>query len=234
MKLFLSLCYCLLVLPAVSQNKIPVKELKRYEWIAYNKNVDDSSEIFSSDTLFLAKSVDLESSEQLSGEDNQEIDRLYPRSWRLDLTMNDLDTSAQNNEFYFFFVDLRIAARRRVMEVDSVSYQLLMQNPTAETPQTRAVLLELANMKTGELIQITDSLTHHFYYIEKTTDKLQVLRTLKRRYVFEPKGLNSGFWTFLKGKQLITFSNNTGEMNFLFRVERIDKIRIRLIRMNPD
>lgn len=229
MKLVLLLCYCLLVLPVFSQNKISEKELKRYEWIVYNKNVADSSEIFS-DTLLLAKSYELESLEQITEEDDQEMDELYPRSWKIDFAQNDLDTSGKTNEFYVFFIDLRKAAKRRSMEVDSVTYQLLLQDPNAEISETAPVLLELAKLQSGDIIQIVDSIHNQFYYIEKTINKLQVLKTLNRRYIFEPKGINDGFWTFSKRKQLMTFSTDAKEIKLLFRAERIDNLRIRLIR----
>ncbi|WP_341899913.1 hypothetical protein [Fluviicola taffensis] len=229
MKLLLLICYCFLVLPVFSQNKISEKELKRYQWIVYNRNVADSSEIFS-DTLLLVKSYELESLEQITGEDDQKMDELYPRSWRIDFAQNDLDTRGIANEFYVFFIDLRKAAKRRSMEVDSVTYQLLLQDPNAGTSETSPVLLELAKLQSGDIIQIVDSIHNQFYYIEKTINKLQVLKTLNRRYVYEPKGLNEGFWTFSKRKQLMTFSNEAGGINFLFRVERIDNLRIRLIR----
>ncbi|WP_430405740.1 hypothetical protein [Fluviicola sp.] len=229
MKLLLLLCYCFLVLPVFSQNKISEKELKRYQWIVYNKNVADSSEIFS-DTLLLVKSYELESLERITGEDDQEMDELYPRSWRIDFAQDDLEASGIANEFYVFFIDLRKAAKRRSMEVDSVTYQLLLQDPNAGTSPKSPVLLELAKMEVGDIIQIVDSIHNQFYYIEKTINKLQVLKTLNRRYVYKPKGLNEGFWTFSKRKQLMTFSNEAGGINFLFRAERIDNLRIRLIR----
>jgi len=226
MKLVLLLCYCLLVLPVFSQNKISEKELKRYEWIVYNRNVADSSEIFS-DTLLLAKSVELESLEQITEDEEEEMGELYPRSWKIDFAQNDLDTIGKTNEFYVFFIDLRKAAKRRSMEVDSVTYQLLLQDPNAGTSP---ILLELVEMQDGDIIQIVDSIHDQFYYLEKTINKLRVLKTLNRRYIFEPKGINAGFWTFSKRKQLMTFSNDTKEIKFLFRAERIDNLRIRLIR----
>ncbi|MDF3028425.1 MAG: hypothetical protein K0S23_2732 [Fluviicola sp.] len=229
MKGFTSLCYCLLVLPVFSQNKISEQELKRYEWIVYNKSIDDSSEIFSADTLLLAKAYELESLEQISGEDGQRIDELYSRSWRIDFVQDELDVNDQINEFYVFFIDLRKAAIRRSMEVDSITYQLLLQDPNTVTSRTAPVLLELEQMQNGDVIQMVDPFHNQFYYIEKTGNKLHVLKNLARRYIHEPRGLNSGFWTFSKRNQLMTFSDEAGKIHFLFRVERIDHIRIRLI-----
>lgn len=232
MKTLLLLCYCLLVLPLFSQKMVSEQELKRYEWIVYNKNVADSSEIFPSDTLLLVKSYELESLEPLTGEDGQRIDKLYPRCWRLDLTLNEPDTSGQVNEFYFHFIDLHKAAVRKSMEVDSATYQLIRKNPNIVRSETAPVLIELDNMQNGDVIQMVDPY-HQFYYLEKTGNKLRVLNTLNKRVILEPKGIAEGFWTFSKKDQLITFSNEAREIHFLFRVERIDKIRIRLIRTAP-
>lgn len=224
MKLILTVCYWLSILPLFSQNKVSDQELKTHEWIVYNRSVDDSSEIFNADTLLLAKSYKLGSFEQVTDEDNQQIDQRYPRFWRLDFALNDLDTSVRIHEFYVFFIDLRRAAMHRSIEVDSVAYQLLRDNPHA------VPVSEIEKMQPGDIIQIADSIHNQFFYIEKTGNKLHVLKTLKRRYILNPQGLNDGFWTFSKRKQLITFSNNSGGIQFTFRVERIDHVRIRLIR----
>jgi hypothetical protein len=220
-----------LILPLFSQNRISEQELKRYEWIIYSKNVADSSEIFSSDTLLLAKSYELESLEEIIQEDDQRMDKIYPRSWRIDFSRMDLESTDQRNEFYVFFIDLRKAASRRTMEVDSITYQLL-QNPNELTSETSPVLLELKKMQNGDVIQIVGPIHDEPYYIEKKGNKLQVLKTLRSRYIFEPKGINQGFWTFSKSKQLITFSDGTGGIKFHFWAERIDNFRIRMVRLS--
>ena len=229
MKMSLCLCYCLLVLPLFSQNRISVEELKRYEWIVYNTNVDDSSEIFISDTLFLAKSYEMESFDPIIGEDNQQINQQYDRCWRIDLTDNYLDTSGQVNEFSLFFIDIRQASMSKSIEVDSATYHLLHEDPNAVTSEMTPVALELEKMLIGDLIEMIDSLHNRSFYIEKTVNKLRVIKTLRRRFILYPIGINGGFWTFSKRNQLITFSDDTNGIKFLYRVERIDKIRIRLI-----
>lgn len=229
MKLLLLLCYCFVVLPIFSQ-KVSEQELKRYEWTIYNKDVADSSGVFSSDTLLLAKSYDLEFTDLPTWKNNRELDGSYSRRWQINFVSESLESNGEINEFYVFFIDLRKAAMRRRMEVDSITYQLL-QNPNALTTETSPALSELNKMQNGDVVQIVDSIHNKSYYIEKKLDKLQVLKTLRRRSILEPKGVNQGFWTFSKRNQLITFNDYTGGIKFLFRVEHLDNIRIQLIRI---
>lgn len=229
MKPMLLLCYCLVVLSVFAQNKITEQELKRYEWIICNKNVADSSEIFGSDTLVLAKSYDLESLEEINGETGQKMAALYPRDWRIDFSPDESGGKDQLNEFFVFFIDLRQAAKRQSMEVDSATYQLILQALTPGTLEMTPSISELGQMQSGDIIQIIDSFHHQSYYIEKTGNQFQVLKTLKKRYFLEPKGIREGFWTLSKRKQLINLSTGMSEINFLFRIERLDQLRIRLI-----
>lgn len=231
MKTILYFSICFFVSPLFSQKKITEDELKSYEWIVFNKSVEDSSEMLNSDTLLLVKSHDLETYEEVLSDESEKINEQFSRHWHMDFVSAGIDTTGQSNEFNFFYVDLRKAAMKRKMEVDSLTYFLLLQDPNATDRSAIPADAILSNLQNGDVIQIINTKQNQLYYIEKKSNQLIVLKTLKSRFIYYPKGINSGIWTLSKKTQQITFTDNQGTNHFTYKIERINAISLRLVRI---
>lgn len=215
----------------LSQKKLKTEDLRHFDWVLYNQYIADSCDVFQSDTLLLIKTYDNNAYEHLSDENGQDIDRNYTDCWNL--TLNELsdDSTGNRMEFSVYHIDFRQAAMNKKLEVDSVPFYLLRENPTALSLDSASKIHPVLSMlENGDVVQVTNRSDQHFYYIKRSGNQLQLLTTLRQRFVYYPKGLNEGYWSFFKKKQTLTFYDITASIGYVYRVECIDDLRIRLVR----
>lgn len=214
-----------------SQKKLKADELSRYDWVLYNQRIADSLPVFHSDTLLLAKSYDCVLFEAVQDENGANMSSTYPGCWQLGLSDISDESDAERMEFSIYYIDLRKAAMRRSLELDSITFYLLRENiQTVTLDSTLKIYSVLNTLANGDVIQITNLSNKKFFYIKRLGDQFIVLTTLKQRFIYYAKGLNEGVWSFSKKDQLLTFSNKAAEIGYIYRAERIDDLRIRLIR----
>lgn len=214
-----------------SQKKLKTEELSRYDWVLYNQHVEDSLSVFDSDTLLLAKSHDCILFEAVQDENGENVASAYPGCWQLGLSEISDEPDEERMEFSIHYVDLRKAAIRRSLELDSMTFYLLRENlQTVALDSTLKIYPVLNTLANGDAIQVTNLSDKKSFYIKRSGGQFIVLTTIRQRFIYFPKGLNEGFWSFSKKDQLFTFYNTAAEIGYRYRAERIDDIRIRLVR----
>lgn len=225
-KLFL---FCFL-LSATAQKKCSEKELIQYEWICYNKTVDDCRELFFSDTLLLIKSVNNETYEGVVDNTGIVPSDAYTRNWEFNF---DVYNDSCNNylSFSIYYIDLKAAALRRSIAVDSALFNQLKTNPELISDETNHLRPILDALVEQESIQINNNSTPEasFYYIQRIDKQLISTKTLNRRFIINPSGLGEGEWKIDKKKQLLYFKEPNVFMYYVYKIERIDDLRIRLV-----
>lgn len=232
MKPVFTFIVCSIGLNVFAQKKISSNELKCFDWLVYNLIVADSNQIFESDTLMLVKFYDLETFDDVQLNDNETVSSYYSNSWNLSFSNYKFGSTVDSNEFHLFYIDLHQAALRKKLTVDSISFVGLRNNPndfTSESPKIRSVL---DNLENGDIIEIISSIHNASFHLEKRNNAFKVLDAQKGRFIHYPKGINSGFWILSKSNQTLEFLSESRDVEYKYRIERIDDIRIRLIRIN--
>lgn len=214
-----------------SQKKIKTEELRRFDWVLYNQHIADSAEVFYSDTLLLIKTYDNITYEFITDQKGQDISRNYLDCWNLTLNELNEDSTGNRMEFSIYHIDFRQAAMNKKMELDSITFYLLRENlHAASRDSSTKIYSVLHSLENGDVVQVTNRSDNHFYYIKKSGDQLKLLTTLRQRFIYYPKGLNEGYWSFFKKKQTLTFYDVTASIGYIYRVERIDDLQMRLVR----
>lgn len=217
----------------LSQNKIKIEDLSRFDWVLYNKPITDSTEIFRSDTLLLIRTYDNTRDEYIRDEKGQNIVSYYPGYWELILNDPYADSTGNNMEFSIYHINLRQAAMNKKLELDSITFYLLRENlTTIAADSTLKICPVLNTLENGDIIQVTNRSDKGLYYIKKSDDQLKLLTTLNKRFINHPKGLNEGNWKLDKKRQLINFSYPDNCFGFRYKIEIIDDLRIRLIKQS--
>ncbi len=209
--------------------KIKKNEIIRYNWIINNSVVADSAEVFLSDTLELIKSYDLQRDEDMKNGNDEFINSIFLPCWELIFSNPLSDMKIDSDEFEIHYINLREASIRRRLWVDSLTFEILNKSPKEISQISSQFYSKLSQLETGEFIEIIDSIQKNNFHLQKVNDGFQVNKSESGRFVHAPKGVNKGFWTF--SNQKLVFSNRFGDSRYEYRVERVDKLSIRLIRV---
>lgn len=233
MKTIFTIIFCISAQTILAQKKIKKEELKRFDWKVYNTDVSDSLEVFLSDTLELIKTYDYELDEDAKIEDDKNISSNFSKCWELRFFNTKTVNSVESNEFELFYIDLRQAAIKRKLMVDSLSFEILYQSPNDLNFESSEIQNRLDNLEPGDYIEIVDTVHQKNFHLLKLDNSFRVYDSMNGQFIYYPKGVSAGFWS-LSGQKLV-FSNRFGNIQFEYQVQRIDKTRIRLIKVQmPD
>lgn len=228
--------FCLFVfgvnLAADAQKKFSEKELIAYDWICYSHSLNDPDDLLSEDTLLLIKSVDKETLEGVPDEEGNQPAEAFTRSWNF--YFEPYNDSCDNClSFSINFIDLKSAALSRYIHVDSALFMSLQTNPELLSEQTVSIRPILDALSEHESLGIQlEGQQENRYFIKRSKGKLVVLQSTKGIYAYEPNGLHEGSWKIRRRKQLLAFISQNNSLEVQFKMERIDDMRMRLVRSN--